>query len=248
MVRTTLVNSFSIKTIRYERHHESVFPRGCKLNYIMYLKEGVAEITSGDEKFHLKPGDILFIPRGSVYSTSFDGDPNIAFGSYAYMNFPGVPMHSYKMQMVNRTDKIEELIRIIGASRDADGRTIGYLFLFLAEMYEGLKISTVNEKNIILEAVMQYMRLNPDSKIPEVAKKCGISERGLYSIFKEYAGVTPVEFKHQLKLDNAYHQLRSTNLSVEEISDLCGFSSPSYFRKLFWKKYQRTPSQVRKSK
>ena len=248
MVRTAQVNSFSIKLIRYDRHHESVFSRGCKLNYIMYLKKGIAKITSGDEVFDLKPGDILFIPRGSVYSTSFDGEPEILFGSYAYMNFPGVPMHSYKMQIVNKTEKIEELINQISASSDADGRTIGYLFLFLAEMYDGLKITSSDEKNILLESAMQYMRLNPNSKIPEVAKKCGVSERGLYLLFNEYAGVTPAEFKSHIKLETAYNNLLSTDLSIEEISDLCGFSSTSYFRKLFWNKYKMTPSQVRKNK
>ena len=116
MVRTTQVDSFSIKSIRYDRHHESVFARGCGLNYIMYLKRGIAKITSGDEIFNLKPEDILFIPRGSVYSTSFDGEPEILFGSYAYMNFPCVPMHNHGMQMVNKTEKIEELIQLISAS------------------------------------------------------------------------------------------------------------------------------------
>ncbi|MBO7303051.1 MAG: helix-turn-helix transcriptional regulator [Clostridia bacterium] len=69
----------------------------------------------------------------------------------------------------------------------------------------------------------------------------------MYSLFKEYAGVTPAEFKNYLKLENAYNNLRTTNLSVEEISDLCGFSSTSYFRKLFWNKYKMTPSAVRKN-
>ena len=247
MVRTTHINSFSIKSIRYEGHHESSFTRGCRLNYIMYLIKGTAKIESGDKTFCLKPGDILFIPRGSVYSTSFDGEPEILFGSYAYMNYPGIPMHKYKMQTVNKTDKIEELIKLISSSNDADGRTIGYLFLFLAEMYDGLKMTSFDEKNVILESAMQYMRLSPCSKIPEVAKECGICERGLYSIFKEFAGITPAEFKNHLKLENAYNNLRSTNLSVEEISDLCGFSSPSYFRKLFRNKYKKTPSQVRKN-
>ena len=157
MVRTTQVDSFSIKSIRYDRHHESVFARGCGLNYIMYLKRGIAKITSGDEIFNLKPEDILFIPRGSVYSTSFDGEPEILFGSYAYMNFPCVPMHNHGMQMVNKTEKIEELIQLISASEDADGRTIGYLFLFLAEMYDGLKMTSYDEKNMSLESAMQFM-------------------------------------------------------------------------------------------
>lgn len=247
MYSSTFVNSFIFKEVSYSIHHESCFTAGSGHNYIMYLQKGHAEIITADKTFCLEPGDILHIPRGSTYSTKFVGEPEILFGSYAYLNCPGVAIHNYKMQKVNKTAEMDRLIRIVSCSGGADCRSIGVFYLFLAEMSESLKPSTNDKKAILLENAMQYIRQKTDSKMPDVAKHCGISEAGLYTLFKQYAGTSPADFRMSIKLEKAYNYIISTDIPIEEISDICGFSSSSYFRKKFIAVYNKTPRQIRKN-
>ena len=93
---------------------------------------------------------------------------------------------------------------------------------------------------------MNYMRLNPQDSIPSVAKACNLSVSALYLLFSNHMNCTPSEFKLNAKLEQAMHYLITTDIPIEEISDRCGFSSSSYFRKKFTKKYNCSPREARK--
>lgn len=58
---------------------------------------------------------------------------------------------------------------------------------------------------------------------------------------------TPSEFINSLRLKRATEMLRETELSIEFISGECGFSSYSYFCRIFKEKYRTTPSHFRHS-
>ena len=51
-----------------------------------------------------------------------------------------------------------------------------------------------------------------------------------------------------VRVERALHLLDSGELSVGEISDICGFGDPSYFGKAFRKRTGLTPSQYRNRK
>lgn len=58
---------------------------------------------------------------------------------------------------------------------------------------------------------------------------------------------TPSEFINSLRLKRAADMLRATDLPIEFISSECGFSSYSYFCRIFKEKYRTTPSHFRHS-
>lgn len=246
MSSTTFVNSFVFKEVKYNLRHSSVINGLWGHNYVMYLQKGNAVITTETETFCLKPGDILHIPRGSSYATEFTGEPEIRFGSYAYLNCPGECMHNFKMQKVNRTCETDRLIKLVSEESGVNRKAIGYFYLFLEEMTKNLIPSSFDKKSEILEKAMQYIRRMPDKKIPDAAAYCGISEAGLYNLFRENPGTSPGDFRMNVKLENAYTYVVTTRMPIEEISDLCGFSSSSYFRKKFVARYGTSPRNIRK--
>jgi len=245
MYSCTFVNSFMFKEVSYSARHKSDMMLKSGHNYVLYLQKGSAAITAGDEVFRLEPGDILHIPRGSRYSTEFWGSPEILFGSYAYLNCPGLEIHNYKIQKVHRTEKIDRLIRLVSESSGV--KSIGHFYLFLGEMAENMIPSCVDKKDALLRTAMQYIRQNPQARTPDVAKQCGVSEAGLYNLFREYTDTTPGDYRMNVKLEKAHNYLVSTDITIEEISDICGFSSSSYFRKKFTASYGKTPREIRKS-
>lgn len=57
---------------------------------------------------------------------------------------------------------------------------------------------------------------------------------------------TPTEFKQRVLINKAAELLQTTDLPIEEISWRLGFSSPSYFRKIFKKYHTESPREFRK--
>ncbi|STT45793.1 Xylose activator XylR (AraC family) [Klebsiella pneumoniae] len=63
--------------------------------------------------------------------------------------------------------------------------------------------------------------------------------------FKEEVGETIHTVIHSEKLEKARSLLVSTSLSINEISQMCGYPSLQYFYSVFKKEYDVTPKEYR---
>ncbi|MBQ9756765.1 MAG: helix-turn-helix domain-containing protein [Clostridia bacterium] len=73
------------------------------------------------------------------------------------------------------------------------------------------------------------------------------SKSHICNTFKKYMHVSLTEYINELRLNYAANLLKLTNSSLYNISQECGFSSLSYFNKLFKQHYNCTPAKFRKS-
>lgn len=64
--------------------------------------------------------------------------------------------------------------------------------------------------------------------------------------FKKYFGMSLSDYLSSTRLNYALYYLKNSKYSNEEISNLLGFSSPSYFYKLFKKQINISPNAYRK--
>lgn len=83
--------------------------------------------------------------------------------------------------------------------------------------------------------------------VAEMAARCGVSERSFQRRFKQAAGVSAQQYVQNLRLDAARELLRNSNLSVEEISQHCGYSDSSYFCRQFRRRLGSSPAAYRKT-
>lgn len=247
MQNFTYLNSFIFNKVAYNNYHHGNLSTGIKHNYIMHLKKGNAKIVSESCTLELSEGEIALIPRGTKYNTYLYGLPEIEFYSYAYLNYPGNITKTFPPQKIEVTKKISELSEKLICANDSSCRTLGLFFLLLDELLKNVKTSHSEKNQVLLENAMNYMILNPNCKMSDVADHCHISEPGLYLVFKNTGDITPAKFKMQVKLERALNYILSTDLPIEEISSICGFSSSSYFRKNFYSAYKKTPREMRKS-
>lgn len=67
----------------------------------------------------------------------------------------------------------------------------------------------------------------------------------LSKLFKKEAGVNYSTYINQLRLDYACKLMRQTKLTVNEISEMCGFNNYVYFARLFKTKIGMTPTEYR---
>lgn len=94
---------------------------------------------------------------------------------------------------------------------------------------------------------MHYIRNNACKgiKVEQVLDAVGISRSNLEKRFKEDVGETIHAVIHSEKLDKARSLLVSTSLSINEISQMCGYPSLQYFYSVFRKEYESTPKEYR---
>ena len=97
--------------------------------------------------------------------------------------------------------------------------------------------------------VIRYIEENYSKNITndELAKISGYHPYHLNRLMNEYAKTTVHKYLVNFRLNKSTEYLTNTNLSVSEISDLCGFETPYYFSNLFKRKIGISPLQYRKT-
>jgi transcriptional regulator GlxA family with amidase domain len=80
-----------------------------------------------------------------------------------------------------------------------------------------------------------------------LARRAGVSVRTLTRRFQAELGASPQKFLLALAIDEAKALLESTRLSIDHVSDRCGFNSPVTFRTAFTRLVGVSPGRYRKS-
>ena len=102
-----------------------------------------------------------------------------------------------------------------------------------------------------LEAVMKIMNdhiSDASFDIGEFAREMAMGRTSFFMKLKGITGQTPNKFMTNVRLTKALEIMKSDPaLSVGEVSYMVGFSSPSYFIKLFKELFGETPAAFKKS-
>ncbi|MEH0152938.1 two-component regulator propeller domain-containing protein [Limibacter armeniacum] len=83
----------------------------------------------------------------------------------------------------------------------------------------------------------------PNLTVEFICKSLGISRTNLYKKVKAVTGCSINQFIRQAKMKKAALLLSSENLSIQEVMELVGFQSPSYFTRAFKKEYGMPPTK-----
>lgn len=107
--------------------------------------------------------------------------------------------------------------------------------------------NTFSTRNRLVD-VLHYIErnLNRNLVIRELASEACMSESHFYRTFKQTFGATPIDYVNQQRIAVASSLLQTTNHSLAAISQACGFTSVTYFMKLFRRKTGISPTRYRK--
>lgn len=105
------------------------------------------------------------------------------------------------------------------------------------------------DEGLISEGVKMLCEHPEDmTPISELARACNISEVYFRKQFKRLMGLSPVEYRNELRLNKAKQYLEYGDISIQEISDTLGYSTVSHFIKRFRERYGIPPLEYRKRK
>ena len=133
------------------------------------------------------------------------------------------------------------------------------------------KLKTVEEvTGFVIEVIREYCHLVQENKYPklpslvklavtyikdnlsenitvkETAKFLNVNKDYLSNVFHKYMGITFIDFLNNERLQQAASLLSQTELQIQQVSFAVGFNNVSYFSKLFFRKYNKSPRMYRK--
>lgn len=85
-----------------------------------------------------------------------------------------------------------------------------------------------------------------ESPVAKMAAMSGLSDRSFARRFSKATGLSPLEYVHALRLEEAKQMLESSHDSVEAIANEVGYEDSGFFGRLFRRKVGLTPTQYRK--
>ncbi len=88
-------------------------------------------------------------------------------------------------------------------------------------------------------------RLGEPLSLKELASACGMTPRTLNRRFRAATQMTPVQYQHQIRIEEARSLLLNSNLSIAEVGWQVGFQNPSVFSRRFRSLAGVTPRQYR---
>lgn len=133
----------------------------------------------------------------------------------------------------------------------------GCLYMIFAVMSRYGMVKENSEKNnragnyeAIVKKSIDYISEHYKGMIylEELAGHAQMSKYAFCRCFKQYTGVSPIEYINIFRVNTAYKLLQNTDRNVTDVAMECGFDNMSYFTKTFRKYKNMTPSQVKSTR
>ena len=121
------------------------------------------------------------------------------------------------------------------------------LLLANRQMKEGRKNDSFMQTEITQATHYFHKHYSTDINIHDYARSRHISACWFIRKFKEYTGVTPMQYILSIRITNAQNLLETTGYSITEIAALVGYDNPLYFSRLFHKQLGVSPTDYRAS-
>lgn len=153
---------------------------------------------------------------------------------------------------------------ILGYMRDVYNACVGccdgYEFDVKELLVKIFKVLYINSRDILSEEIrhscretdrvkqmLNYIHMNyrENVTVAQIAANANICERECLRCFKEFIRMSPIQYLIHYRINQACRMLRDGEANITEISNACGFESPSYFSKTFKRVTGCTPRQYR---
>jgi AraC family transcriptional regulator len=147
---------------------------------------------------------------------------------------------------------VEHVVRSLPAARDAgDGyaeSAAAFLAVHLLTQGQGQGQVLPGPERVAVRKAVAVMRdrLADPLMLADIAAEVHLSVYHFIRVFREATGETPHRFLTRLRVEQAQRLLADTSLTLAQIADRCGFSSPAALSSAFLAQAGVRPSAYRK--
>lgn len=244
--------------------------RALEINYIL---SGELTVFINGRSTALLPGDVFlvdsYIPHSTLsahgnngiliqlpyvllkkYIPDFD---NLSFSLDCHTADP--IMKTKLIQLVEVIRQMEILFRF--QPKGGSLRFNSLVFEMMYQLYHNFS-SPISEADLRkrqknfdrLKLIMDYTyeHFREDITTDDIAAVACLQKEYFCHFFKKNTGMTYLNFLNEMRLSHICQDMLSTDLPLNMILENNGFSNRKLFRKLFYDKFEMTPSEYRKNK
>ncbi|MBQ8173940.1 MAG: helix-turn-helix transcriptional regulator [Clostridia bacterium] len=221
---------------------------------LLYVHAGDGHVVARERMCPLRAGTLCFI-GGDAYHYTVPSDPTVYDRSKLFLDggtllallslLPAAsPLHRFAdgtavaCTQVSTEDcgEVEHLFSRAAARADTGGEAARLsAFLSLLLFFEGGGEEPVTSPKTPLQSAIEYIHAHVanDLTVEQICREAHVSKFHFCRLFKETIGLTVMDYVLSTRLLQAKTLLRTTTLPIGEISERCGFSSISYFSRVF---------------
>ncbi len=202
-----------------------------KISLIVVKTDSNSKVSPLKENLRRKIQE-LFLDSASAKNTIYKGSYNLRIADKIQQ------IDSMEHEGIVRSLMMEGLVHIILALE------IQQYTDDLSQMNHKTGTLSKSEMDMVLE-VSKFIDNYPERSlsIKELTRKSGLSPSKLQEGFKLLHGTTVSDYIRDVRLIRAEHLIKETNLNISEVVYSIGFTSRSYFSKIFKLKYKCSPKQ-----
>jgi two-component system, response regulator YesN len=126
-------------------------------------------------------------------------------------------------------------------------RNVQELILFTEKIFN-IKESVGKRKKDLIDKCLDYIHTHywqTSLSVESIGRTFNRNSSYISSLFKQKTGKTFRETLNEIRITKAKKLLQETEMSVKEISSICGFAHQQYFSRVFKQKTNQTPNQYR---
>ncbi|WP_274365405.1 AraC family transcriptional regulator [Paenibacillus thermotolerans] len=124
-----------------------------------------------------------------------------------------------------------------------------YVYQFIMELRRASSSSVQDQKQwpAMVQEAARFLDTHFSRMVgqEQLAAQLGVSKFHFLRTFTKYTGVTPNEYVNRKRIEKSIELLRATDWSIEKIAAEIGYSTGSYYIKVFQKLTGRTPGTFR---
>lgn len=235
--------------------------------------EGTSTLCIGTENITVGAGDVVFINPYEFHSTVENGEVKGKYHLLMIgLDFFGrdntlmdlrnlfISQRTRIVTIIRNNERISSLVAqaVLECAQHKEyyeniikGIILELFSLLLRDYKDGSLLNYPDDKEVrryrtIYPAIQMIRRdCTKEHSIDELSLACNVSKYHFCRIFKESTGMSAVEYRNEYRLQTANSMLKSTDITVAEVSLRCGFDDPAYFSRCYKNKYGISPLKDR---
>ena len=229
---------------------------------LIFVKRGELEMWEDERTFLIREGQTLHLQPKKRHGSVGDMAANLEFYWIHFEiveDFPcpestDTTFEVPQVKRVERPDRLEYLFRYFldeqetGYLQQPQANWLTMLMLLEVGRHTALGRETTDSTSVLATRAHSFIRLNFDQPITAgaVAEALGYNADYLGRVYRKTYGYTLTEAIHRRRVKAACRYLLDSDMIVEEIAKVCGFTDTNYFRRVFQRHMHNTPRAYRK--
>lgn len=198
------------------------------------------------EPVQLNSGDVIVLPAGcSRYRAKSTAPAGYTSFNFTLRDSRALSLRGYYKGAL--TPQVADLIRLYVSSEDPR-KEEKRRHILCAILWELVAFTEKKVENENIHIIKRYIRehLSEEICLSDIAQAVHLHPAYCCGLFKKETDTTIIEYINASRVELAKKFLRSADVVISDIPELCGFTNYKYFARVFKKSTGLSPSAYRK--